>query len=130
MLGRHSIVRWIVIVGLGLATIGLLTRDAPTAQQRPAAQVIGSPLVLPKGPASPGFDITRLNTENYGAFEPFYVSDTLPLGKAFEEGRLASDTRLLVTETADGPLALLTDQMAYHHLAQGRAKGKDWMATF
>jgi hypothetical protein len=29
------------------------------------------------------------------------------------------ETRLLVTDLADGRLALLTDQMAYHHLAQG-----------
>lgn len=40
------------------------------------------------------------------------------------------DTWLLVTETAAGKLALLTDQMAYHHLAQGRDSGKEWMATF
>jgi hypothetical protein len=40
------------------------------------------------------------------------------------------DTPVLVTETAAGKLALLTDQMVFHHLAQGRADGKDWLATF
>ena len=75
-------------------------------------------------------ELTRLNTENYGAFEPFYVRKTEPLSTALSQGRVAPDTRLLVTETAAGRLALLTDQMAYHHLAQGREGGKDWMATF
>ena len=37
---------------------------------------------------------------------------------------------LLVMETAVGRLALITDQMTYHHIAQGRARNKDWMATF
>jgi len=93
-------------------------------------KVISGPLEIPKGSARPGFELTRLNTENYGAFEPFYVQSTEPLRTALSEGRVAPDTRLLVTETAAGRLALLTDQMAYHHLAQGREGGKDWMATF
>jgi len=100
------------------------------AQDVSAAQVISRPLEMPTGPAAPGFDVTRLNTENYGAFEPFYVSDTPLLQKALDESRVAPDTRLLVTRIAGGRLALLTDQMAYHHLAQGRDGGKDWMATF
>jgi hypothetical protein len=119
-----------VSLSLGLAIVGILTVGGTAAQDVSSAQVISAPLQLPKGPSTPGFDITRLNSENYGAFEPFYVTDTQPLRKALEEGEVATDTRLLVTETAAGRLALLTDQMAYHHLAQGREGGKDWMATF
>jgi hypothetical protein len=37
---------------------------------------------------------------------------------------------VLVLETAAGQLALLQDQMAFHHIAEGRAGDKDWMATF
>jgi hypothetical protein len=33
-------------------------------------------------------------------------------------------------ETAAGKLALITDLMTYHHIAQGQAPNKDWMATF
>jgi hypothetical protein len=33
-------------------------------------------------------------------------------------------------DTAAGELALITGQMTYHHIAQGQAHNKDWMATF
>ncbi len=115
---------------VGLVAVGALCTATLSAQVPLSAQVISKPLELPKGPGTPGFDIARLNTENYGAFEPFYVTDTQPLKKALEEGKVAQDTRLLVTDTAGGKVALLTDQMAYHHLAQGRDGGKDWMASF
>ena len=65
-----------------------------------------------------------------GGSTPFYVERTEPLTDALEEGRVGSDTRVLVIETAAGPLAFLQDQMAFHHLAEGRAGGKDWMASF
>lgn len=52
------------------------------------------------------------------------------LRAALKEGRVAGNTRLLVFQTAAGRLALINDQMSYHHIAQGRAGGKDWMATF
>lgn len=117
----------ILSVGLVVAT---LLPGAAAAQEVSAAQVVSAPLELPKGPGTTGFDIARLNTENYGAFEPFYVDTTEPLSRVFQEGRVAADTRLLVTETATGWLALLTDQMAYHHLAQGRDGGTEWLATF
>jgi hypothetical protein len=91
---------------------------------------VDKPIDLPNGPAKQGFDITRLSSAGNGRFETFYVRQTQPLRKVLEDGKVAADTRLMVTETAGGRLALLTDQMAYHHLAQGRAGGKDWMATF
>ena len=61
---------------------------------------------LPKGPAKPGFDIARFALTPVGTFETFYVT------------------------TAAGRLALITDQMTYHHIAQGRARNRDWMAAF
>jgi hypothetical protein len=94
-----------------------------------AAQV-DKPADLPDGPGKPGFDITRFSSAGNGWFETFYVKDTEPLRKALDEGRVADDTRVLVTQIPSGKLALLMDQMAYHHIAQGRAGGRDWMATF
>jgi hypothetical protein len=77
------------------------------------------------------FDIDRyLPTEDEFQFETFYVEETRPLRSALDAGIVTDDTPLLVTETAAGPLALLTGQMAFHHIAQGTAAGKDWMATF
>ena len=85
---------------------------------------------LPNGPAKPGFDITRFARTAVGTFETFYVKQTYPLKTVLDEGKVAPDTRVLVIETALGKLALITDQMTYHHIAQGRARGRDWMATF
>jgi hypothetical protein len=88
-----------------------------------------APAQLPNGPAKPGFDIRRLSL-NGGLFKTFDVEQTEPLQAVLKDGRVAEDTPVLVTATAAGNLALLTDQMVFHHLAQGRAGGKDWMAAF
>jgi len=52
------------------------------------------------------------------------------LKDVLDQGRIAADTRVLVFSTAGGKLALITDQMAVHHIAEGSDKGKDWMAVF
>jgi hypothetical protein len=88
-----------------------------------------APAQLSSGPARPGFDVTRF-APNGGIFKTFDVEQTEPLQKVLKEGRVADDTAVLVTATAAGNLALLTEQMVFHHLAQGRAGGKDWMAAF
>jgi hypothetical protein len=123
MLTRHSFGRFgktpgvvlIVAMGAAFAAIAFAQGNAPAQ--------------LPNGPAKPGFDIARFS-DNGGIFKTFNVQQTEPLQKALEEGRVVVDTPVLVTETAAGKLALLTDQMVFHHLAQGRADGKDWLATF
>ena len=88
------------------------------------------PVDLPDGPAAPGFDIERFSGAGNGVFETFYVEETEPLRQALEDGRLDASTRMLVLETAGGNLALVTDQMAFHHLAQGTSEGRHWLATF
>lgn len=97
-----------------------------------AAALAQAPVMpeLPNGPAKPGFDISRFARTAVGTFETFYVTETYPLKVVLGEGRVAPDTRLLVIETAAGTLALISDQMTYHHIAQGRARNKDWMAAF
>ena len=88
------------------------------------------PVDLPDGPAKPGFDIDRFSNAGNGWFETFYVDKTEPLRQALDDGRVRTDTRMLVTKTAGGNLALVTDQMAYHHLAQGTSEGKHWLVSF
>ena len=91
------------------------------------------PVDLPDGPAKEGFDIERFTNFGNGWFETFYVENTEPLADVLEQGRVAGNTMVLVSstiETADGPMALLNDQMVFHHIAEGQAGGKDWMATF
>jgi len=88
-----------------------------------------APVQLPNGPAKPGFDVARF-APNGGMFKTFNVEQTESLQKVLHEGKVAEDTPVLVTTTAGGNVALLTEQMVFHHLAQGRAGGKDWMAAF
>src|SRR5712692_11362617 len=97
-----------------------------------AAALTQAPVMpeLPKGPAKSGFDISRFAPTAAGTFETFYVKETYPLKKVLDEGKVAGDTRLLAITTAGGTLALITDQMTYHHIAQGRARNKDWLAAF
>ena len=98
---------------------------APAAAQRES-----QPVDLPDGPVKDGFDIDRFSNVGNGWFETFYVESTEPLGEALRDGRVTNEERVLVIETAAGPLAFLQAEMAYHHIAEGRAGGKDWMATF
>ena len=73
-------------------------------------------------------DIARIGVGS--RFEPFRVSETEPLQDAMSAGKLQSDTRLLVLDHPAGVLAFLTDQMAYHHVAQGQTDGEPWMVSF
>jgi hypothetical protein len=108
---------------VAIAVAGFIYPAAAVAQE-------SKPVDLPNGPAKPGFDIKRFSSGGNGWFETFYVKGTEPLRKVLDEGRVAADTRILTFQTAGGRVALLMDQMAYHHLAQGHAGGKDWLATF
>lgn len=81
--------------------------------------------------AEPGdFDPDRFDATISDQFSPFSVGATRSLRDALDQGAVVSETWVLVTDTAAGKLALLTEQMAYHHVAQGTANGVGWMATF
>ena len=75
------------------------------------------------------FDISRM-MDSSGRFETFDVLETRPLSQALADGTISEEMPVLVTETGRGPLALLTDQMSFHHLAQGREAGEPWMVSF
>jgi hypothetical protein len=109
---------WLTVAGLTMAT-------TLHAQMRESL-----PVDLPDGPAIAGFDIDRFSNLGNGWFETYYVDETQPLQQALEQGRLRADTRMLIIEISEGNLAFVTDQMAYHHLAQGTSEGKHWLATF
>ena len=94
------------------------------------AQPESLPVNLPDGPAKDGFAIERFSNMGNGFFETFYVERTESLQDVLQQGRVAADTRVVVLETAAGPLALVNDQMIFHHIALGRMGDKDWMATF
>ena len=73
-------------------------------------------------------DVARIGVGS--RFEPFRVSESEPLQDAMSSGKLQSDTRVLVLDHPAGVLAFLTDQMAYHHVAQGEINGEPWMVSF
>jgi hypothetical protein len=60
----------------------------------------------------------------------FDVKDTRSLREALDEGLVQAQTRVLIMEHPRGRLALVTDQMAYHHTAQGEIDGEPWMVSF
>jgi hypothetical protein len=129
MAARLRVQRWRDAIA-SLATIAVVAVlfPMPAASQGPTRDP--DPVDLTKGPAKPGFDITRFANVANGRFVTFYVTKTEALRDVLKAGRVAEDTRVLVTDTATGKLALLMDQMAFHHSAQGRAGNKDWLATF
>jgi hypothetical protein len=129
MARRLRVQRWRDAIG-SLATIAAIAVLFPMPAASQGQARTPDPVDLPRGPAKPGFDITRFANVANGMFVTFYVTRTEALRDALKTGRVAEDTRVLVTDTASGRLALLMDQMAFHHSAQGRAGNKDWMATF
>jgi len=72
-------------------------------------------------------DIARIGG---GRFEPFVVSNTELMQDAMSAGKVQDDTRLLVLDHPAGTLAFLTDQMTYHHVAQGDIDGEPWLVSF
>lgn len=113
------------ILSVSVAALLAVAVMGAQGQNRPS-----KPVDLPNGPAKAGFDISRFSSAGNGWFETFYVKETQPLSDALRGGTVAGETRLLVTVTAGGRLALLTEQMAFHHIAQGSAGGKDWLVSF
>ena len=65
-----------------------------------------------------------------GRFEPFVVETLELLSEALSAGKVESDTRLLVSQHPAGRVALLLDQLTYHHVAQGSIAGEPWMVSF
>lgn len=126
---RLRVQRWRhAMASLAMIAVFAASFPMPAASQTPARTP--DPVDLPKGPAKPGFDITRFANVANGTFVTFSVTNTAALRDVLKAGRVAEGTRVLVTDTATGKLALLMDQMAFHHSAQGRAGTKDWLATF
>ena len=76
------------------------------------------------------FDINIARMGVGSRFEPFRVSESEPLRDAMSAGKLQGDTRVLVMDHPAGVLAFLTDQVAYHHVAQGEIDGEPWMVSF
>lgn len=79
------------------------------------------------------FDIDRAYQVDSTVYAPFRVQqrEMVPMAQALEEEKIDPRTSLLVMDHPQaGRLALVTDQMAYHHVAQGEIAGEPWMVSF
>ena len=76
------------------------------------------------------FDLDRAWFADRTMFVPFEATETQPLSEALAEGLLEEGTALLVFEQEMGNLAFVTQQLAYHHVAQGDIAGEPWMVSF
>ena len=129
MATRFRVSRWRIALA-SLATAATLIGVFPICSAAQTSAPAPAPVDLPAGPAAPGFEISRFANVANGTFVTLFVTKTEALRDVLKAGRVAAETRLLVTDTAAGKLAFVMDQMAFHHSAQGRAGNKNWLATF
>jgi len=80
--------------------------------------------------ATESFDLDRAWISEVGMVEPFVVDQVKPLGAALDADEIEKSTWVLVVDHPAGRLALVTDQLAYHHVAQGSIRGEPWMVSF
>ena len=77
-----------------------------------------------------GFEPGRAILDDTWGFDPFPVATMEPLKDALEAGKVGEETAVLLLARGDTRLALLTEQMSYHHIAQGELEGEPWMVSF
>ena len=81
-------------------------------------------------PTKEGFDTGRALFWSAPNFIPLRNPDWRPLSDVRRAREVSDDTPVLVFEAGGSTLALVTSQMAYHHVAQGTRNGEPWMVTF
>ena len=75
------------------------------------------------------FDSNRATLRDKNIFPPFQVEATVPLKEALKSGDVHEDMDLMLIERNTRTLALLAQQMVYHHVAQGEMAGEPWMVS-
>lgn len=76
------------------------------------------------------FDAKRAVLSKRDMFRPLAVQQTEALADAMARKQVRPETPLLLLERDGAALALLTDQMVFHHVAQGELNGVPFLATF
>ncbi|MFQ5551688.1 MAG: hypothetical protein ACE5FJ_10675 [Gemmatimonadales bacterium] len=76
------------------------------------------------------FDRARAWITDSTVFQPFMVTESTGLREALRERTVDAETHLMVFELGRERLALVTEQLAYHHVAQGELAGEPWLVSF
>jgi hypothetical protein len=84
----------------------------------------------PDMPVKDGFDTGRAIFWSKPNFIPLRDPDWQPLKGALRSGAIAEQTPVVIFEAGGETLALVSSQMAYHHVAQGDVNGEAWMVSF
>ncbi len=104
----------------------------------PALAVVAAGITGPLFAQAIGpFDVSRAflpdSSNPYSSsrmFYPFYVTRTQPLSEAVREKLVHDGTPLLILDHPAGRIALATEQLTFHHIAQGDIDGEPWMVSF
>lgn len=86
--------------------------------------------VDPNQPVKEGFDTDRAMFFAEPNFTPLRDPEFQSLRSLMLQGDLDDDTPVVVFEAGGETLVFVTEQMAYHHVAQGTRRGEPWMVTF
>ncbi len=84
----------------------------------------------PNMPTKEGFDTDRAIFWKAPNFVPLRNPEWRSLGDTRRAGDISDNTPVLVFEAGGSTLVLVSSQMAYHHVAQGKMNGEPWMVTF
>lgn len=84
----------------------------------------------PDAPVKEGFDTGRAILWARPNFVPLRDPRFQPLRTVLRNGAVEDDTPVLVWRAGGATLAMVSSQMAYHHVAQGEMAGEPWMVTF
>lgn len=84
----------------------------------------------PNQPVKEGFDTDRAMFFAEPNFTPLRDPEFQSLRSLMLQGDLEDDTPVVVFEAGGQTLVFVTEQMAYHHVAQGTTRGEPWMVTF
>jgi hypothetical protein len=84
----------------------------------------------PEIPVKEGFDINRVILWSHPNFEPLRDPELVALDEARRSREVDDATTMVVFEAGGETIAIISEQMAYHHVAQGVTAGEPWMVTF
>ena len=113
-----------------LSTAAIGAKNGEGWSSRSAAIHHATPAATPDWTTCQPFDRSRAWLSDTVIFQPFRVTSSFPLRDALARKQVEGETNLLVIEQGKTRLALITSQMAYHHVAQGEIAGEPWMVSF